>query len=471
MNEITIIGSRAEVNNDLKWIADSNIVKISLVVITDESPEEEDAIQYKTVQYKTVQYKTLLALNIDELSQFHAFYLGGSKSKETSVHLHKMGISNDKIIQRPLIYKFLSPAIAMTYAESELFFNKQSKIMANHKNIGAFTYGSPQIKFFRPYDISYPELVNIGKCCSIAAGVIIFGASEHRIEWNTTYPFQAFMPYYFWDTNGHDAEIENIYGTPIAKGPTNIGNDVWIGTNAKIMSGVTIGDGAIISAGALVTKDVPDYAIVGGVPARVIKYRFPHKDIARLQEMRWWDWDYPHIFNVIPLLQSDKRDELYDYYIKNKDTINIMSKDLKICYQSAFIKTQGTRDFKEFEKEVLENGQTSGSIAPAKALRMIRIYIEGREGLDIEYRVFLSKSGWSEWKNAGDICGSNDYSKYICGIQMRLTGDLSDKYRVYYCTYLDKNIGWSRYYTDNEIAGNIDNAVPIIGFRAMIRMI
>ena len=76
-----------------------------------------------------------------------------------------------------------------------------------------------------------------------------------------------------------------------SKGTVVIGNDVWIGARATILSGVTVGDGAVIGAGALVAKDVPPYAIVGGVPARLIKYRFSSEIINELLEIKWWDWD------------------------------------------------------------------------------------------------------------------------------------------------------------------------------------
>ena len=74
------------------------------------------------------------------------------------------------------------------------------------------------------------------------------------------------------------------------KAPPVIGNDVWIGMNAVIMRGVTVGDGAIVAANSVVTRDVPAFAVVGGVPAKVLRYRFTPEVIADLQEIRWWDW-------------------------------------------------------------------------------------------------------------------------------------------------------------------------------------
>ena len=93
---------------------------------------------------------------------------------------------------------------------------------------------------------------------------------------------------------------------------------MWIGSDAKIMSGVHIGDGSIIAANAVVTKDVEPYAVVGGVPAKMIKKRFPDETIQILEQMKWWDWNYEDIYNVVPLLQSESVEELIAYY-KGKD--------------------------------------------------------------------------------------------------------------------------------------------------------
>lgn len=86
----------------------------------------------------------------------------------------------------------------------------------------------------------------------------------------------------------------------------NIGSDVWIGYNVVITMGVTVGDGAVLAAGAVVTKDVPPYAVVGGVPARVIKMRFSDDDIAKLLQIRWWDWDDRKIIENAGLFQDSQ---------------------------------------------------------------------------------------------------------------------------------------------------------------------
>ena len=103
---------------------------------------------------------------------------------------------------------------------------------------------------------------------------------------------------------------KKIEGNPVTKGDIVIGNDVWIGVGATILSGVTIGDGAVIAANATVTKDVEPYTVVGGVPAHYIKHRFDKKNIEKLLEIKWWDWDYEKIYDAIPLLQSGDVDQL-----------------------------------------------------------------------------------------------------------------------------------------------------------------
>lgn len=133
----------------------------------------------------------------------------------------------------------------------------------------------------------------IGKYCSIAKGVNIFLGGEHRTDWVTTYPFSALWP-----------EAKHIPGHPKSKGNVIIGNDVWIGALSCILSGVQIGDGAVVGAGALVTKDVPPYAIVGGNPAKIIRYRFDEATIEALLQIRWWDWPKEEISQALPLLLS-----------------------------------------------------------------------------------------------------------------------------------------------------------------------
>ena len=120
----------------------------------------------------------------------------------------------------------------------------------------------------------------IGRYCSIATGVKI-GLDNHPINWLSTHPFQ------------YTASHTNF----LAK-RTHIGNDVWLGADVIILSGLTIGDGAIIGAGSVVTKDIPPYAIAVGAPARVIKYRFEQDIITELLKLKWWEFSYQDLQNV-----------------------------------------------------------------------------------------------------------------------------------------------------------------------------
>lgn len=142
------------------------------------------------------------------------------------------------------------------------------------------------------------DKLKIGKFCSIACGSkFLFTSANHTLGSLSTYTFPI-----FFDEWGLDAK--NIRSAWDNKGDIVIGNDVWIGYEAVILSGVTIGDGAIIGTRAVVTKDVPPYTIVGGVPAKPIRRRFDDETIAELLRLRWWDWDKEKISRNISAIQS-----------------------------------------------------------------------------------------------------------------------------------------------------------------------
>lgn len=153
--------------------------------------------------------------------------------------------------------------------------------------IGRGTYGNPKIH-------SYPNdaTLRIGAFCSIAADVGIFLGGGHHMEWVTTYPFGA-----LWPEHDHPDH-------PWSRGDVVIGNDVWLGREAMIMSGVTIGDGAVIGARALVSRDVPPYTIVVGNPARPVRTRFAPEIVEKLLAIRWWDWPDDRVRRAAPMLQS-----------------------------------------------------------------------------------------------------------------------------------------------------------------------
>lgn len=156
-------------------------------------------------------------------------------------------------------------------------------------DVGAHSYGGLQVVSFGD-DTTF----SIGKYCSIAANVILVLGGEHRTDWVTTYPFSAIDP-----------TFAGIEGHPASKGDIRIGNDVWIGRDSMIMSGVEIGDGAVIAARSLVTKDVPAYTIVGGHPAKVLKHRFSSEVVERLVEIKWWDWPEERVKRAVPMMLSD----------------------------------------------------------------------------------------------------------------------------------------------------------------------
>ncbi len=149
------------------------------------------------------------------------------------------------------------------------------------------------------YPINGDKLI-IGKFCSIACGAkFLFTSANHKMSSLSTYPFPIF--YEEWGLDVKD--IRNAWDN---KGNIVIGNDVWIGYEAVIMSGVTIGDGAIIGTRAVVTKDVPPYTVVGGVPAKPIRKRFDDATIDRLVKLRWWDWEHDKIAQSIAAIQAGK---------------------------------------------------------------------------------------------------------------------------------------------------------------------
>lgn len=155
------------------------------------------------------------------------------------------------------------------------------------------------------FDFLGDKLV-IGKFCAIASGVkFIMNGGNHETKPVSTYPFAIFGN--GWEKITDGVDLKEKYPT---KGDTTIGNDVWIGYEAVIMPGVTIGDGAVVATKAVVTKDVPPYSIVAGNPAQVVKMRFQDETIAKLQQITWWDWDAEKITRNLLLINSDDVDAL-----------------------------------------------------------------------------------------------------------------------------------------------------------------
>jgi virginiamycin A acetyltransferase len=157
-------------------------------------------------------------------------------------------------------------------------------------NIGRGTYFADG----KPTTREQLSSLTIGNFCSVAHLVIFDCGFQHAIANISQYPFNKAFP-----------ECYHLSGHPLSKGDINIGHDVWIGERAIIMSGVTIGNGAVVGANAVVTKSIPDYGIAVGVPARTIKYRFELDEIHMLNQIKWWDWSDSKIKSAAKYLMSN----------------------------------------------------------------------------------------------------------------------------------------------------------------------
>ena len=155
------------------------------------------------------------------------------------------------------------------------------------------------------YPINHERLI-IGNFCSIACGTkFLFNSANHTLKSLSTYTF----PLFYEDWNLEKSNITTAWDN---KGDIIIGNDVWIGYEAIIMAGVHVGNGAIIAAHAVVTKDVQPYTIVGGVPARLIRKRFNEEIIQELEKLKWWNWPIEKIRRCLPYITSGNLNKLQE---------------------------------------------------------------------------------------------------------------------------------------------------------------
>lgn len=169
---------------------------------------------------------------------------------------------------------------------------------ARRVRVGKGTYGALDVRHFGNPD----ERVVIGNYCSIGPECVFMTGGEHRYDGLSTYPFRTKLGF---------CENESV-----SRGPIVLEDDVWLGFRVTIMSGVTIGKGAVIAAGAVVTKDVPPYAIAGGVPAKVIKYRFPEAVIAEAKKMD---------FGSLTAKQAADRIDVFDVALTPENAQNIVT--------------------------------------------------------------------------------------------------------------------------------------------------
>ena len=197
-----------------------------------------------------------------------------------------------------------SPDVLFPNAYHTSCFLKNA-ISAPNIFVGDYTYYDDPVDptAFEPNNVlfNWPEFGDrliIGKFCALASGVqFIMGSANHRLDSISTYPFNVFGGAWEANTPPHLSQLP-------FKGDTVVGNDVWIGRESVVMPGVHIGDGAIVAAYSVVTRDVPAYTLAGGNPAREIRKRFDPELTELLLELRWWDFEPASLAAFLPVLCS-----------------------------------------------------------------------------------------------------------------------------------------------------------------------
>ncbi len=179
------------------------------------------------------------------------------------------------------------------------FQDQQEKFRKRYPEygIGIGTYGMPQV-----HDDKEGTTLRIGAFCSISSEVQIFLGKNHRTDWVSSYPFPAFFE-----------EASQITEFGVSRGDVTIGSDVWLCANCMILSGVTIGHGAGVGAGAVVTRNVEPYSIVAGNPAKHVRWRFDEPSRIALLEAAWWEWPIEELRTIMPLLCSNLIQDLLEY--------------------------------------------------------------------------------------------------------------------------------------------------------------
>lgn len=184
------------------------------------------------------------------------------------------------------------------------FYRAQIKFNERYPDykIGVGTYGCPIV-----HDWKEGTTLRIGAYTSIADEVHIFLGGHHRTDWITSFPFPEFIK--------EASHIQDYGGT---NGNVSVGNDVWLASGCCILSGVTIGDGAVVAARAVVTRDVEPYSIVAGNPAKHIRYRFDEQTRQALLDSAWWTWPEAEIRSIAPMLCSPDLNRFFAYIKQRK---------------------------------------------------------------------------------------------------------------------------------------------------------
>lgn len=186
--------------------------------------------------------------------------------------------------------------------------------MKEHVQIGKYTYGVFDKNVIWDSEAwnyegekKQPKLI-IGNYCSIGDYSKFYLGGNHRHDWVSTYPFQVKRLH----NNIFNSIEDEINGYPLSNGDIIVGNDVWFGENVTVMSGIKIGDGAVIGTNSTVVKDVKLYSIVGGHPAKHIKYRFSDDIIEKLLQIKWWNMEDSELNLLLPYMCSDNIDYFFE---------------------------------------------------------------------------------------------------------------------------------------------------------------
>jgi acetyltransferase-like isoleucine patch superfamily enzyme len=170
---------------------------------------------------------------------------------------------------------------------------------AGRMEYGAYSIGIPTVKAYA-FD---PARLTIGRYSSLSETSVVMIGGEHAIDRVTTFPHRI-----QWGLPGAGED-----GIPLRRGDTVIGSDVWLCQRSFVRGGISIGHGAVVGAGAIVTRSVPPFAIVAGNPAKVVRYRFAEEQIAALLEIAWWDWPKAEVLAAVPYLQDTDIDKFIAY--------------------------------------------------------------------------------------------------------------------------------------------------------------
>lgn len=260
-------------------------------------------VVYKVAQDKGIVINGFIDKNAENIKQFEGLPVIKIQDVDSSDCFVLVSLRNyDPYVVKKCLNQGFDYKDIYVFAAGETY-NKDD-IEYNGCKIGRYTYGYQTFLEF------FPIAERIGRYCSIANSARIY--DNHSLDCVTTHPFLDYPGFWNWEKNQYIFRLVDTYGkhgnnfdkysSKLRKDEkVIIGNDVWVGANVVVLPGVHIGDGAVIAAGAVVNKDVGDYEIVGGVPARLIKKRFSDKDIKILKKIKWWDWDEEKIFNNLEL--------------------------------------------------------------------------------------------------------------------------------------------------------------------------